>query len=504
MGMIKDIFTKITTSLQTQLTVLTSFMVQIQNMGTHAAQFVQQKVQKFVQSFLRNPRSKKDYWKILGIYFSKRFTIMSVIVLGVVGYMLVYYVYPWADGKLWTANMRLDTVKYSKFDGKARVYNTDGKLVYEGGMEKGSPSGEGVQYDYSGNLIYKGSFKAGKYSGQGELYNSSGVLIYSGAFSNNNYDGEGKLFNDIGKVIYIGNFSVGQRSGKGVEYDPSNQLKKYYGDYANDVRNGNGVEYEEDGTSIHYEGSFKDGVYGGGNGKLYSEGNLLYDGAFESGTYTGSGTLYDLDTGVAQYTGEFKNGLYDGDGKLYDVGTSVVVYEGGFSKGKRQGNGTSFDKLGSQQFKGNFRGDSIDYIAYLGKSPENVKVEFGQESYRSETSGKLIVTYLNMDASFVFKIDTDKGEYVCDKIILGIREKFMGLGAQSSAVDRRSVMGDPFSSINYNCPQYYKTVFAHLSININKIDSVPSDKYIMDNYFIRFYFNDGRTELKCIEIGSIG
>ena len=76
----------------------------------------------------------------------------------------------------------------------------------------------------------------------------------------------------------------------------------------------------------------------------------------------------------------------------------------------------------------------------------------------------------------------------------------MGLGADSTAVERRSVMGDPFSSINYKCPSYYYTIFENLAININDINNVPSDKYIMDNYFIRFYFNEGRTELKCIEI----
>lgn len=503
MSMIGDIFSRITTTLQSQVTALTAFVVQLQNVGTRAAQAVQQKVQKFLQSMLKDPRSKKDYWEFFGLYFSKRFVVMSLIVLSAVGYFAVYHVYPWAEGKVWTANMRIDAPKYTKFNGKARVYNTDGKLIYEGTLDKGSPNGEGVQYDYNGNLIYKGSFDTGKYSGQGELYNSNGVMIYSGSFSNNNYEGEGKLFNDIGKVIYVGNFSVGQRSGIGIEYDPSNQLKKYYGEYANDVRNGKGVEYEENGTSIKYEGEFKDGLYGG-QGKLYSGGNLLYSGAFSSGFYEGEGNLYDVDTGALQYTGEFKNGVYDGTGKLYDVGTSVVVYEGNFSKGKKQGSGTSFDKLGSQQFNGNFRGDSIDYIGYLGKSPEDVKVEFGQESYRSEVDGKLIVTYLNMDASLVFKVDSEKGEYVCDKIILGVKEKFMGLGAQSTAVERRSVMGEPFSSINYNCPSYYSTVFSHLAININKITSVPSDKYIMDNYFIRFYFNDGRTELKCIEIGSIG
>ena len=156
--------------------------------------------------------------------------------------------------------------------------------------------------------------------------------------------------------------------------------------------------------------------------------------------------------------------------------------------------------MGSQQFSGNFRGDSIDYIAYLGKSPDEVTSGFGKESYRAEVDNKMIITYLGMDASVVFKIDSNTGEYVCEKIVLGTHEKFMGLGAQSTAVERRSVMGEPFSSINYSCPDYYKTVFANLSININDTSSVPSDKYILNNYFIRFYFNDGRTELKCIEI----
>ena len=505
MSVFTDIFSRITTTLQSQLVALTAFVVQLQNFGTRAAQMVQQKVQRFIQTLVKPPRSKKDYWYILGMYFSKRFVILSIIITGVVGYFLIYFAYPWADGKLWTANMRLNTTKYLKFSGKARVYDQAGVLVYEGGVERGAPSGDGVQYDSSGKLIYKGGFQSGKYSGEGQLYNSDGVIIYNGSFLNNRYDGEGKLYNDIGKPIYIGSFSVGQRSGNGIEYDPDTGLKKYYGSFANDVRNGNGVEYESDGTSIKYEGAFKDGVYGG-TGKLYSGGNLLYYGSFANGNYDGAGNLYDLDTGVLQYSVEFKSGQYDGEGKLYDINTSVIVYEGTFSNGKKQGTGKSYDKLGSELFNGRFRGDSIDYIAYLGKIPDDVIKEFGKESYRTEVGGKLIITYLSLDASIVFKVDPAKGEYVCEKIVLGIKEKFMGLGAQSTAVERRAVMGEPFSSINYNCADYYKTIFANLAISINNINSIPSDKYIPDksgNYFIRFYFNGGRTELKCIEICSM-
>jgi len=502
MSVLKDIISRVATTLQSQITVLTAFLVQLQNFGTRAAQFVQQKIQKFFQTLLGEPKSKKDYWRIMGVYLSKRFVSMSLVVLGVLGYFLIFHAVPWAEGKVWTANLNLDTSKYTKFNGKARVYDQAGVLVFEGNLNKGTPEGIGIQYDSKGNIIYKGGFSGGKYSGEGELYNNEQTLIYSGAFANNKYEGSGKLYNDIGKTVYVGEFSVGQRSGTGVEYDPDTELRKYYGQHSNDVPNGIGVEYEEDGFSIRYEGAFKDGVYGG-EGKLYSNNALQYSGNFANGVYSGIGNLYNLDTGVLIYSGEFKDGLYDGAGSLYDPSSSVVVYSGEFSKGKKQGAGKSYDKLGSQLFDGNFRSDSIDYIAYLGRSPEDVTKEFGQETYKTETGGKMIITYLNLDASVVFKIDEEKGEYACEKIILGTKDAFMGLGAKSTAVERRNVMGDPFSSINYNCPSYYKTIFSHLGISVNNISSVPCDKYVMDNYFVRFYFNDGRTELKCIEICSM-
>ena len=47
MNIISDIFGRITTTLQSQLTSLSAFMTKIQNFGTQAAQFIQQKVQKF-------------------------------------------------------------------------------------------------------------------------------------------------------------------------------------------------------------------------------------------------------------------------------------------------------------------------------------------------------------------------------------------------------------------------------------------------------------------------
>ena len=502
MGVIGDIFKRIVTLIQTYFASITSIVVQIQNWGNMVVPACQQKIQKFFQTLMNKPKSKSDYWKFMGLYFSKRFVIIFVAVTAVVGYLLVNVVYPWADGNLWTTNLQLSSQKYSKFNGRARVYDTSNVLVYEGNLSNGKPSGYGVQYNQEGILIYKGNFEDGKYSGSGEEYNAAGVMIYDGLFSNNLYEGEGKLYNDLGRMIYNGNFASGMRSGYGVSYNPDTSFKSYQGNFENDMRSGSGIEFELDGTSIKYTGQFKDDVYSG-KGKLYEKKILIYDGDFLNGVYEGEGTLYDPDMGSIKYFGGFKNGLYNGEGKLYNVNTGVIIYDGGFSNGKKQGAGTSYDSLGSKTFEGTFRGDGIDYIGYLGKSPEDVEGEFGEASYRTEKDNKLILTYLSLDASVVFAVDEEKGEYSCTKIILGVKEQFMGLSSKSTAIERRKVMGEPFSSVNYSCADYYGTVFTNLSININDTSSVPSDKYIYDSYFVRFYFNDGRTELKCVEIGKL-
>lgn len=501
-GPIGDVLSRIVSTVQSQLAGMTTWVFKLQNTGTQLAQSAQQKLQRFMHALSKQPRSKEDYWKAFGLYFSKRFVIMSIVVTSVLGYLGISYAYPWAEGKLWTATIKIDSSKYSTFSGKAKIIDTDGTLIYIGQMEKGSPNGYGIQYNVDKSVLYEGNFKSGKYNGEGRLFNSNGIVTYDGEFANNKYDGKGKFYSDIGKLLYSGEFSAGQKSGKGIEYDPTNGIKTYYGHFENDVRQGNGVVFDKDGETILYEGNFQAGAYEG-SGKLYKNGNLIYSGDFVNNTYEGEGNLYDIETGALVYTGGFKEGVYDGDGKLYDKSTSVVIYEGRFSKGKKQGEGASYDSMGSQSFSGTFRSDSIDYIRYLGSTVDDITGQFGQESYRTEVDNKLILTYLTLDASIVFKVDSEKGIYVCEKVVIGTKDAFMGLGAQSTAVERREVMGEPFSSISYNMPNYYKTILQNLAININDLTKVPSDKYIMDKYFIRFYFNDGRTELKCIEISSM-
>ncbi len=496
-----EVTSRVVSSVQSQLTGMTAWVFKLQNFGTQMAQSAQQKLQKYMQTLIKSPSSKKDYWKVMNLYFSKRFVVMGTVISCVLGFLFFAYGYPWAEGYLWRATLRVDSEKCSTFSGKVKIIDTMGVTIFVGELDNGKPEGYGTQYDSDGNILYEGNFSSGKYNGEGKMYNSDGVVIYDGEFENNKYSGSGKLYSDIGRVTYVGEFSVGQKSGKGIDYDTKTQLRTYYGEFENGVRQGNGIVYEEDGETILYDGELSSGLYNG-TGKLYSDGNLLYSGEFVNGLYDGEGNLYDLDTGALLYSGEFKEGLYDGTGKLYNS-SGVVIYEGKFSSGKKQGDGTSYDSLGSQTFSGTFRSDSIDYIEYLGCTVDEVTAQFGQASYRTEVSNKLILTYLSLDAAIVFKVDSNKGSYVCEKVILGTQDEFMGLGAQSTAMERREVMGEPFSSINFCMPSYYTVILENLSININDTSSVPSDKYIMDQYFIRFYFNEGKTELKCIEICSM-
>ena len=304
-----DIFSRVLSTIQSQINGMTAWMVQLQNIGTSLAQKVQQKLQKFMQTLTGEPRSKNDYWRILGLYFEKRFVIIATVVTCVLGYLLIAFAYPWAEGKLWRATIKLDSPKYSKFSGKAKVVDSMGITIYIGDMSNGAPEGFGSQYNSDGLLVYKGNFVSGKYSGEGETYSTDGIMTYKGQFDNNKAHGEGQQYNNVGKIIYTGQFAVGQRSGTGIEYDAKTTVKKYYGEFANDTREGNGVEYADDGETIVYEGSFKAGVYDG-TGKLYDSGNLLYSGSFMNGFYSGDGILYDKDTGAMVYAGEFKEGKY--------------------------------------------------------------------------------------------------------------------------------------------------------------------------------------------------
>lgn len=491
---IKTVFTNQTGKIKN---IYNSFNREVSSVGKKIAK----KLQKFIDILMNPPKDKNDYVKLGKFYFSKRFVIIASIVVVVLGFVIVKYAYPWADGHLWTATVKVNSDKYNSFSGRAKVKNYDGRIIYIGDMADGKITGKGTQYDLEGNVVYIGQFENGEYSGEGEQY-SNGIVIYSGMFSKSLYEGEGKLYDSQGKLIYSGSFSVGQKSGKGVEYDASTGNKLYYGDFVSNLREGKGTEYTLDNRYTLYEGDFVAGKYEG-SGRLYEEGKLKYQGDFVGGVFEGKGTLYDIATNHVIYEGEFAAGKYNGEGTLYDPTTTKIIYKGNFEGGFKSGEGSSYDRFGGISFNGEFKDDNVNYINYMGKSLEDVKSEFGKENYQTSTKGKTILTYLGLNVSLVFKADEDTGSYVCEKVVMGNKYTFMGLGAKSSSEDVKNVMGSPYSSIKYSFADYYATIFKQLSINLSSSDTPPSDKFIMDGYFIRFYYNQNKTQILAVEVSSV-
>ena len=454
-------------------------------------------VLEFLKKFLLKPTRKEDYVKVGQRYFSKRFIAMLTTGLIVGAVFVTSYAYPWADGRLWTASVVYNSSKYQKFSGKAKVYD-NGHLIYVGTMAEGKITGHGKQYNESGNLVYEGDFILGEYSGTGQLYNND-KMIYEGSFLKNLYEGAGKIYNSDGQLIYSGSFVGGQKSGEGIEYDPKTKFKIYSGQFANDMREGKGTLYESDGSTQLYTGNFVAGLYEG-DGQLNENGKLKYKGAFKSGLYEGEGTLYDVSMGTIIYQGAFVAGKYEGQGTLYDSTLQKMIYKGEFIAGEKKGKGESYDKFGATVFNGEFSDNTIAYLQYFGKTYDDISKEFGKESYKATVNNVMIVTYLSKNVSAVFDKDLEKNAYVCNKIILRSQAGFKGITQNSTQDEITKIMGQPYSSIQYKFDLYYNTVFSNLSVNLNSNNTAPSDKFIMDNYFIRLYYNQDKTKVLAIEL----
>ena len=458
------------------------------------------KITEFLTGLLKSPSEKKDYIRIGKIYIAKKFVLIFSLVVVIVIYLLTAFFFPWANGNLWPASVKINSSKFSSFSGKkVNVKDQAGVTIYKGEMISGAITGKGTQYGPDGTLVYEGEFLNGSYSGQGKLYNSLGNIIYKGGFLQNLYDGEGELYDDFGKIQYKGMFESGQRSGTGIEYSLDTGNEIYYGEFLNDLRDGKGTELFEDGQK-KYEGDFSSGEYGG-IGKLYWNNVLKYFGGFANGSFDGEGTLFEENTGEKLFKGSFASGVYDGYGTLFDPKTSKVLYQGKFEGGKRAGEGTSFDKLGAVSFSGKFKDDNINYLDYLGAKLDDVKKEFGKENYREVTNdSRLILTYLGVNTSIVFTSDEDSGDYICEKILLGNKDTFMGLKSDSTKNDIINVLGTPYSSVDYNFAKYYDTIFKQLSVDLKSGEKAPSDKFLMDQYYIRIYYDKDKSKYLSVEI----
>ena len=84
-------------------------------------------LRKTITILTKKPSQKEDYVKIGRLFFSKRFLLLGSVFLIIGIVLMVKVVYPWADGRLWTATVKVNTSKYQTFTGKAKVKDKTGR-----------------------------------------------------------------------------------------------------------------------------------------------------------------------------------------------------------------------------------------------------------------------------------------------------------------------------------------------------------------------------------------
>ena len=76
-----------------------------------------------------------------------------------------------------------------------KLYNEEGRLIYEGEYKNGLRNGEGTYY-YARGLRYEGQFVNGLREGHGVFYWEDGTR-WEGPFKNNEMEGEGQYYDKV-------------------------------------------------------------------------------------------------------------------------------------------------------------------------------------------------------------------------------------------------------------------------------------------------------------------
>ena len=347
---------------------------------------VAKKIRTLIKSIL-NPKdiTIKNYIKVGRYYVAKKLLVILGLVIG----LLIYFLFinpPSFINKLFNHPTVLleQTDRAMAFNGKARILNDDGDLVYEGALADGMYTGFGKLYNENNQLTYKGNFQNGlrhgfgeEYSikdgsllyrgnfendqkqGTGETYHSDGYLLYKGEHKNDSMTGYGEVYNKEKELVYKGDVVSGQYFGNGILYEKEKVI--YDGQFRNGKFAGNGSMFYPSGR-IKYEGEFQNGQYGGSGVTYFYNGNLFYEGSFINGEYSGDGTLYYIN-GLVKYKGQQLLGKYHGEGVYYE-NDGMKVYEGNYQNGMYHGKGTHFNEHGVL-YEGDFKEDRYHQLGTL-------------------------------------------------------------------------------------------------------------------------------------------
>lgn len=222
--------------------------------------------------------------------------------------------------------------KESMYEVQGEIYHPNGVQYFHGSLHKNEPHGENCKLYYSNSKInYEGGMLHGSFNGYGKKYDRKGILRYAGYYSDGQKEGKKncKEYNQNGTLEYQGGFEKGYYQNYGILYNSSN--------------------------NIIYKGVFNNGKYGDGFGELYYESNyqtgfnsnsICYNGIFKDGYANGFGKLY-WRTGKYQANTSFINGMINDSVKIFSE-EGYIVYEGKVEMGMLLMTGNFYDKLGDE------------------------------------------------------------------------------------------------------------------------------------------------------------
>lgn len=271
--------------------------------------------------------------------------------------------------------------KNNLFDGYGRrfelidtIHNTEAsqsyQCVYEGFYKNGLPNGEGKEYRYDAeytfekgenvdpNLHYEGSFMEGEYCGYGTLYEVESK--YEGVFFDGEFNGYGSqwLLGASDKKIdkYEGNYLNGKLNGTGKAYYSDGTIL-FEGNYESG-RAVMGTSYFDDGN-IRYTGEWSNRVYDGKGTLYWKNGSIRFEGDWVEGKRKGSGSSFRED-GTLEYIGGWEDDKYSGYGKLYYEDGITLQYDGRYNNGIQSGNGEEYYRDGTVRYSGNWKDGTLD------------------------------------------------------------------------------------------------------------------------------------------------
>lgn len=271
---------------------------------------------------------------------------------------------------------------------------------YFGELKNGLPDGKGKLFDAKGDLIYEGEFYGGKVHGAGKLFTSknTGIVHYKDGsyfegkfeFINNMLEGKGKLFHPNGRLEYEGDFSRGIKHGIGILYRENSF--RYEGEFKNGLLHGKGKIIDPSGKIIH-EGEFSGGLPNG-FGVSYCPNGAKYEGEFKNGHPHGKIKLF-TSAGELQFEGLYKNGKQISGKETLKRGW---IYEGEYQDDKKHGKGKLMHSSGKITYEGDFKSGIPEGIGKIyfsnGDSYDGyVKNRFAQNEFRPYPHGQGKMTY---------------------------------------------------------------------------------------------------------------